>query len=160
MKLSLPIIAATSILATSAFAQTAPSADPASPSTTAPAERVAPSDSTTTTPSIQAPSTDTTVTSPSAADSASAGPTLSEDEAKEWLNKVVYSSDEKNVGEISAIERDPQGQVKEIHADIGGFLGLGETRVRLMPSQFKFVGDRVVLNMTSDEAGKLPKVEG
>ena len=154
MKLTLPIIAATSIIATAAFAQTPP---PASPAPTAPAEKMAPSDSS---DSMKAPSTESTVTAPSATSAEASGPTLSDDEAKAWINKVVYSSDDKNVGEISAIERDAQGHVKEIHADIGGFLGLGETRVRVLPSQFKFVGDRVVLNVTSEDAKALPKVEG
>lgn len=164
MKLTLPLIAATSIIATSAFAQTPP---PASPAPTAPAEKMAPSDSSdslkapsTESESLKAPSTESTVAAPSATSAEASGPTLSDDEAKAWINKVVYSSDDKNVGEISAIERDSNGQVKEIHADIGGFLGLGETRVRVMPSQFKFVGDRVVLNVTSEDAKALPKVEG
>lgn len=154
MKLSLPIIAATSLLATSAFAQSPP---PASPAPNAPAERVAPSGDMT---APAADSTvDSTVTAPSSSATTAMGPTLSDDEAKAWINKVVYSSDDKNLGEIAALERDPQGQVKEIHADIGGFLGIGETRVRLTPSQFKFVGDRVVLNLTSEEAKALPKIE-
>lgn len=158
MKFSGPAFAAALLLSTAAIAQTTPT-DPANPSTTAPAEKITPP----ITPEAEAPGASTAMPATPAAESAaaaSAGPMLSDDEAKGWINKVVYSSDEKNVGEISAIERDPQGQVKEIHADIGGFLGLGETRVRLMPAQFKFVGDRVILNMTGDEAGKLPKVEG
>jgi hypothetical protein len=48
--------------------------------------------------------------------------------------------------------------VTEMHADIGGFLGLGETRVRLMPAQFKLMTDRVVLSVTADQAKSLPKI--
>ncbi len=165
MKLSIPIVVASSLLATAAFAQTPP-ADTETPQ--APAERVEPLDapkteapSVTPAPSeaMPAPSTETTP-STTAEVKPNMGPTLSDDEAKEWINKVVYSSDDKNVGEIAAIERDPSGQVKEVHADIGGFLGLGETRVRLMPDQFKFSGDRLILNVTSEAAKSLPKVEG
>jgi hypothetical protein len=46
-----------------------------------------------------------------------------------------------------------------MHADIGGFLGLGQTRVRVMPSQFKLIDDRAVLLITAEQAKTLPKVE-
>ncbi|MGQ0457027.1 MAG: PRC-barrel domain-containing protein [Hyphomicrobium sp.] len=157
MKFSLSAFAAALMLSTAALAQTAPT-EPATPSATAPAEKITPP----ITPEAEAPGASTAMPATPAAESAaaSAGPMLSDDEAKSWIDKVVYSSDEKNVGEVSAIERDASGNVKELHADIGGFLGLGETRVRLTPDQFKLVGDRVVLNLTSDSAKTLPKVEG
>ncbi|MEQ1711657.1 MAG: PRC-barrel domain-containing protein [Hyphomicrobium sp.] len=85
-------------------------------------------------------------------------PMLTDEQAKAWINKVVYSSDDKNLGEVAAFQRDTAGNVTEMHADIGGFLGLGETRVRLMPSEFKLVTDRVVLNVTAEQAKNLPKI--
>ncbi len=87
-----------------------------------------------------------------------AAPMLTDEQAKAWINKVVYSSDDKNLGEVAAFQRDTAGNVTEMHADIGGFLGLGETRVRVMPSEFKLVTDRVVLNVTSEQAKNLPKI--
>jgi hypothetical protein len=36
---------------------------------------------------------------------------------------------------------------------------MGETRVKIMPTQFKLQGDRVVLNLTQEQAKTLPKVE-
>lgn len=83
---------------------------------------------------------------------------MTEAQAKNWVNKVVYSSDNKNLGEIAAVARDNSGKVTEIHLDIGGFLGLGETRVRAMPSEFKFLSDRVMLNITADQAKELPRL--
>ena len=83
---------------------------------------------------------------------------LSDTEAKNWVNKPVYSSDNKNVGQVAAFVRDASGKVTEMHADIGGFLGIGQTRVRLMPMQFTLSGERVVLNMASDQIKTLPKV--
>lgn len=93
-----------------------------------------------------------------AAASKASTPMLTDEQAKAWINKVVYSSDDKNLGEVAAFKRDTAGNVTEMHADIGGFLGLGETRVRLMPSEFKFVNDRVVLNVTAEQAKTLPKI--
>lgn len=86
------------------------------------------------------------------------GPVLSDAEAKAWVNKVVYSSDNKNLGEVAEFVRDAGGKVTEMHADIGGFLGLGEQRVKLMPSEFTLAGDKVVLSVTADQAKALPKL--
>lgn len=83
---------------------------------------------------------------------------LNDAEAKAWIDKTVYSSDGKNVGEVSAFARDSSGKVTEMHADVGGFLGLGETRVRLMPGEFTLSNDRVVLNLSSDAVKSLPHI--
>ena len=86
------------------------------------------------------------------------GITLNDQQAKTWIDKAVYSSDAKKLGEVAAFARDDSGKVTEMHADVGGFFGFGETRVRLMPAQFKLMTDRVVLSMTADEAKTLPKI--
>lgn len=114
------------------LAQTTP--PPAtSPAPTAPVERTLP-----------APSTDTM--------------TMTEEQAKTWLKKRVYSSDGQHLGEVEAVSRDSSGRVVELHADIGGFLGIGETRVRVMPAQFRLDTDRVVLNVTAEQAKSLPAI--
>ena len=84
---------------------------------------------------------------------------LTADQAAAWVDKNVYSSDEKQIGEIAAFARGTDNTVTEMHVDIGGFLGMGETRVRLRPAQFKFVGDRAVLSVTAEQAKSLPKVQ-
>ncbi len=120
-----------SVIAQSAFAQTS------TPPTTPPTETMTPTLSTAPT---RAPLT------------------LSDADAKKWIDKTVYSSEGKNLGEVAEFKRDATGAVVEMHADLGGFLGLGETRVRVLPTQFHTDGDRVVLHVTSDEANSLPKV--
>ena len=133
---------------TPAFAQTTTPTTPTTPpSTSAPG--------TTTTPSTMPPAA--TTTTPSRAMS-SDSLTLTEEQARGWVNKNVYSSDGQNLGEVAAFARDGSGKVTEMHADVGGFLGIGETRVRLMPSQFTLGSDRVVLSLTSEQAKTLPKV--
>jgi hypothetical protein len=83
---------------------------------------------------------------------------MTEQQAKVWINKHVYSSDDKDVGTIAAIQRDTSGKVTGIHADVGGFLGLGAHRVLLTPAQVRFDSDRVVLDLTADQVKSLPKV--
>ena len=117
--------------ATAAVAQTTA---PASP----PAEKMSP------------PASTTTVTKD--------GLVLTEAQATAWVKKAVYSSDGKNVGEVTALKRDASGKVSELQAGIGGFIGIGETQVRVMPAQFKLENDRVVLSLTAEQVKTLPKI--
>jgi hypothetical protein len=80
-------------------------------------------------------------------------------QAKDWVGKSIYSSDGKSVGEVADFKLDTSGHVTEMHADIGGFLGIGETRVRVMPEQFKLGSDRIELSMAAEATKGLPKVE-
>lgn len=155
MKPIYPLALAAALLASPAWAQT--STQPTPPADT-PAATGSPSAATppaaTTTPA-PAPSATPPASTTMRLDSK---PMLTDDQAKAWIDKVVYSSDDKNLGEVANMKRDAAGHVTELHADIGGFLGLGETRVRLSPDQFKLTGDRVVLNVTAEQAKTLPKV--
>lgn len=85
--------------------------------------------------------------------------TLTDKEAKSWIDKRVFSSDGSELGEVAGFERAPDNTVLEMHADIGGLLGIGETRVRVTPAQFELLKDRVVLNLTEEQAKALPKVK-
>lgn len=84
---------------------------------------------------------------------------LTEEQAKIWIDKPVYSSDGSKIGEVAVIARGSDNTVTEMQADIGGFLGMGETRVRLTPAQFKLQEDRAVLSVTATEAKTLPTVQ-
>jgi hypothetical protein len=84
--------------------------------------------------------------------------TLTEEQAKSWIDKLVFSSDGKELGEVAAFKRAADNTVLEMHADIGGLLGMGETRVSVTPAQFKLQNDRVVLTLTEQQAKALPKV--
>jgi len=83
---------------------------------------------------------------------------LTELEVKSWIDKPVYSSDGIEVGEVVAIQRDGSSNVTSLHADVGGYFGFGQTRINVLPAQFKLQGDRVILGLTADEAKKLPAV--
>ncbi|MFA5901356.1 MAG: hypothetical protein WC829_19815 [Hyphomicrobium sp.] len=71
-----------------------------------------------------------------------------------WIGRAVYSIDDKHLGEIAAISGD------SVYVDIGGFLGIGETRVLLDNSQLgKVEPDRIVLKLTESEAKLLPPTD-
>lgn len=84
---------------------------------------------------------------------------LTEQEGKTWIDKPIYSSDGVRLGEVVIFQRDAGNKVLGMHADIGGFLGYLQTRVNVLPAQFKLQGDRVVLDMTAEQAKSLPKVQ-
>lgn len=83
---------------------------------------------------------------------------LTETQGKNWIDKSVYSSDGKNLGEVVSFQRNADNMVIGLLADIGGFLGMGETRIAVKSSQFKLEGDRVVLGLTAAQAKVLPKI--
>jgi hypothetical protein len=86
--------------------------------------------------------------------------TLTDDQAKEWIGRSVYSSDGQELGEIAELKRGPDYKVTELYLDIGGFLGLGETRVRATSDKIQEIReDRVILNLTEADAKSLPQVE-
>jgi hypothetical protein len=112
---------------------------------------------------IAVPAMAQTTVQPSTPPAAAAKPVaaalmLTADEAKAWIGKPVYSSDNTKLGEVAAFARGTDNTVNEMHADIGGFLGMGETRIKLMPAQFKLQDDRVTLNQTAAQAKLLPTV--
>ncbi len=147
MKFVLPAAAALTLaLSANALAQSTTTTPSGVPSAT-------PSD-TMRTPSTTSPS----ATTGSASKPSGATMTMTDAEAKNWVDKPIYSSDNKNIGEVAALNRDSSGKVVELHADIGGFLGLGETRVKVEPAQFTTSGDRIMLNMTSEQVKSLPKL--
>jgi hypothetical protein len=75
--------------------------------------------------------------------------------SEEWIGRSVYSSDGKQLGKVASFKKDG-----ELFVDIGGFLGLGETRTLIKSDQIQGVTeDRIVLRLSEAEAKKLPAAE-
>ena len=83
---------------------------------------------------------------------------ITEQEAKAWVGKPVYSNDGKNIGEVAAILRTPDNKITELRANIGGFLGLGEHQIALPAAIFALHNDRVVVDLPAAATKELPKV--
>ena len=96
--------------------------------------------------------------SPAAAASLTAQTAITDQEAKAWVGRPVYSSDGKKLGEVAAILRTADNKITELRADIGGFLGIGEHEIALPAARFALHNDRVVLDLTAAAAKELPKV--
>ena len=102
-------------------------------------------------PAATAPTAPSVTTAPK-----STGATMTSQEALTWVGKPVYSSDDKNLGKVVLLVRGTDNAVSELDADIGGFLGLGATHVKIMPAQFTLQVDRVNLTLTAEQAKNLP----
>ena len=76
---------------------------------------------------------------------------------QEWIGRSVESSDGQSLGQVSGLNEDDQN---EFYVDLGGFLALGETRVRVSSDEVREVKDgRIVLRLTEAEARNLPPAD-
>jgi hypothetical protein len=74
--------------------------------------------------------------------------------SEDWVGRAVYSSDDKDLGEVAKLNG------SDIYVDIGGFLGIGETRALIKADQILDVrDDRIVLKLSEAEAKKLPAAD-
>ena len=76
---------------------------------------------------------------------------------QDWIGRSVESSDGQSLGEVSGLNEDDQN---EFYVDLGGFLALGATRVRVSSDEVREVkDDRIVLRLTEAEARNLPPAD-
>ena len=76
---------------------------------------------------------------------------------QEWIGRSVESSDGQSLGQVSGLNEDDQN---EFYVDLGGFLALGETRVRVSSDEVREVNDDlIVLRLTEAEARNLPPAD-
>lgn len=76
----------------------------------------------------------------------------------------IYDAEGKDVGEIADVQIGASNAVEKIITDVGGFLGMGEHRVALSPTQIQVYKNsdndmRAYVTMTKDELKALPKFE-
>jgi Bacterial protein of unknown function (DUF937)/PRC-barrel domain len=83
---------------------------------------------------------------------------VTEDGAKNWIGRAVYSSDNKKIGDIIEIKRGPDNKVTEAYIDTGTFLGIGGTRYRVTSDQIQEVRpDGLVLTLKESEVKSVPQ---
>lgn len=69
----------------------------------------------------------------------------------------VYSSDEKNLGQVVEIARGPDGKIQSIQVEVGRFLGLGNRVVTVNADAIEQLADRIRLRMAGDQIRSLPE---
>ena len=62
------------------------------------------------------------------------------------------------VGTVSSVDVTPTGKAKAVHADVGGFLGMGEHRVALKADKLVYLKSRnlIVTHLSKDQIKALP----
>lgn len=66
--------------------------------------------------------------------------------ASELEGQTVYGIDGENIGEISSLVLDDNGEISEVIVDVGGFLGLGEKPVALAYDELNIRQDESAMN--------------
>jgi sporulation protein YlmC with PRC-barrel domain len=83
---------------------------------------------------------------------------VTESELASWTNKPVYSSDNKRVGEIAQLIRNPEDRVTDIYMDAEATMGLGAERYHITADQVREVKpDGIVLSLTETEVKQMEK---
>ena len=85
---------------------------------------------------------------------------LTGDEANGWIGRPAYSKDDKKIGEIVEINRDPDNKVTDVYVDTGTYLGIGATRYHVTAQQIQEVKpDGLVLTLKESEVKAVPPVD-
>ena len=72
----------------------------------------------------------------------------------------VYSSDDKNLGQVVEITRDPDGKVQAIEIAVGRWLGIGDRTITISADEFERLGDRIKLRLGGEEIRAMPEWKG
>jgi Golgi apparatus protein 1 len=70
----------------------------------------------------------------------------------------VFSSDDKNVGQVVEAVRGSDGTVQSIQIDVGRALGLGSKVLTVNAAQFQQLPDRIKLRLQADQIRSLPEM--
>jgi sporulation protein YlmC with PRC-barrel domain len=160
LKLMRVLVASTALAATPVVFAVAGHAQSQAPATT---QDVSPSGSAT--PPTR-PDAGGAATSPSTAPSRMTAPSASPDKSatqtdparQPLMGLAVYGSDGQKVGDVQGVKAGADGKVSEIHVRTGGFLGFGGKIVAIPATQFSQSGTNIQLNMSAEDASKLPKM--
>ncbi len=76
---------------------------------------------------------------------------------EQLMDKEVYGSAGEQVGEVTDVLIDDQGQPQMVIVEHGGFLGIGSREVAFEMSQVQLQGDQVQVPATQDQISEMPE---
>lgn len=71
----------------------------------------------------------------------------------------VFSSDDKNLGQVVEVIKGPDGKVQSVQIQVGRFLGIGDKVVVIDANKLQQLADRIKLRLDSDEVRALPQAK-
>jgi sporulation protein YlmC with PRC-barrel domain len=69
----------------------------------------------------------------------------------------VVGGDGNEVGEVEEVLANPAGQIVAVTVEAGGFLGIGAKEVVVGLDRLRLTDDRLVTDLTKDQAAALPE---
>jgi hypothetical protein len=69
----------------------------------------------------------------------------------------VYSSDNRDLGQVVEIVRGPDGKIQSVQVQVGRFLGLGNRVVTINADAVEQLSDRIRVRMAGDQVRSLPE---
>jgi hypothetical protein len=83
--------------------------------------------------------------------------TVAEQDIGKWIHKPVYSSDNRQIGEIVELNRGPDDKVTDFYLDSGTFLGMGSQRYHITADEIREVKpDGLVLTLSEADVKAMP----
>lgn len=76
---------------------------------------------------------------------------------EQLMDKEVYTTGGEQVGEVSDVLVDAQGQPQKVVIEHGGFLGIGQREVAMDMNEIQMQGDQVQISATKDELQQMPE---
>lgn len=80
--------------------------------------------------------------------------------AELMIGKPLLDTVGDKVGTVAEVVRDGSGNVREIHADVGGLFGLATTRVSIPAAQVSIDGEAVRVALSKEQIESQPEVKG
>jgi Golgi apparatus protein 1 len=71
----------------------------------------------------------------------------------------VYSSDDKNLGQVVEVTRGPDGKIQSIQLAVGRWLGIGEREITITADDFDRLADRIKLRLAGEEVRAMPEAK-
>jgi len=71
--------------------------------------------------------------------------------ASKMIGSRVYDLQNRNIGKVSDLIVNRQGNIDSVIVDVGSFLGMGGKNVAVKPSDFKTDNNRLTLDVTKEQ---------
>lgn len=84
---------------------------------------------------------------------------LTPQDAQAWVGKPVYSNDGKELGKVDVLESSAENKATQLRADISATSGESPHQIILPSTRFTIQSDRIVLDMTANQAAALPNMK-
>ncbi len=72
------------------------------------------------------------------------------------VGKYLYDKNGNDVAQIQDVKTSPDGKIQAAEIDVGGFLGIGSTRISVPVDKLQMKGDRIKSTMTAEQIRNLP----